>query len=342
MGVGDMPAANGLRSANAIWVYDNMSGARPATRDGFVAWPPPGFVPYSIVYARWSLSLPKADFSQALITMTNVAGQMVTRKEANAGGYGENTLVWVPDGLADNARWARPLTDTVYTVTVANVSVGGEKRTFSYNVTVFDPVFTGKAPTGIVLTSNTVDENQPAGTVIGTMSAVDPDAADGHTFKLINGTGGADNGLFAIVGDTLVTSATFNYEEADARTIRVQVTDHSGLSYVQIMTVDITNINEAPALPRSEVLVKGDAYVYSIRAIDPEGDSSSVSVISAPAWMNVAVDGTLITVSGSCSSDPGADNVVHLQLRDASGLTAEVSLAFQAARTVILIPLIVR
>ena len=73
MGTGDVPSANNLW--NDLWVFDtNYSAPRPGTRDGFVAWPPKGYVPYQAVYPRWSFSYPGADFSGASVTMSRVPG----------------------------------------------------------------------------------------------------------------------------------------------------------------------------------------------------------------------------------------------------------------------------
>jgi hypothetical protein len=55
------------------------------------------------------------------------------------GGFGEDTLVWIPKGLSDSATWSRPAFDTAYDVTIANVKIGGTTRMFNYRVTVFDP-----------------------------------------------------------------------------------------------------------------------------------------------------------------------------------------------------------
>ena len=49
------------------------------------------------------------------------------------------------------------------------------------------------APTNIALSSASVAENQPAGTVVGTLTATDQDAGDTHTFSLVAGTGSTDN-----------------------------------------------------------------------------------------------------------------------------------------------------
>lgn len=142
MGVGDAApeGQGGAAPANALWVFDgNSASARPAVRDDFVAWPPRGYVPWTQVYPRWSLSYPRADFSRATVRMTENGRDIATRLEPVANGYGENTLAWLPGSYSDGANWARPAQDTVYAVSVDNVLVGGSPRSFSYSVTVFDP-----------------------------------------------------------------------------------------------------------------------------------------------------------------------------------------------------------
>ncbi len=45
-GTGDIPGGSGYSAANDLWVFDShIWDARPATREAFVAWPPPGYVP---------------------------------------------------------------------------------------------------------------------------------------------------------------------------------------------------------------------------------------------------------------------------------------------------------
>jgi uncharacterized protein YkwD len=146
MGTGDVPqngpAANPYPPANALWVFDGLYGtARPATRAEYVAWPPPGFVPYQVVAPRWSFSYPGADFTNASVSMQRNGAAVPVRLEQVVTGYGENTIVWVPDNLDASAylQPTAPAVDTTSTVTLTNVLVGGAPRTFSYSVTVFDP-----------------------------------------------------------------------------------------------------------------------------------------------------------------------------------------------------------
>ena len=137
MGTGDV---TGSSRANALWVFDGRFGSmRPSVRDDFVAWPPPGYVPYTTVYPRWSFSYPDADFSSATVSMSENGASLATRKEAVSNGAGENTLVWLPGTYADGMSWARPAADTTYTVQINGVRINGATRSFNYNVKVFDP-----------------------------------------------------------------------------------------------------------------------------------------------------------------------------------------------------------
>jgi uncharacterized protein YkwD len=140
MGTGDLPFTGG-RTANALWVidYDHYSDPRPPTREAFVAWPPPGYVPYQVVFPRWSFSYAGASFSSATVTMTQGGAAVPVAMEALGNGYGENTLVWIPLGLGHSQSWPKPAKDTTYLVTISNVSIGAGTRTFTYQVTVFDP-----------------------------------------------------------------------------------------------------------------------------------------------------------------------------------------------------------
>ena len=153
MATGDVDATGSFLAANATWILDgNYGGPRPSTRDGFVAWPPPGYVPYQVVFPRWSLSYPGADFSAATVTMTsNGAPVPVSLEALDNPAYGENTIVWDYNGLdgdTDFSAAPKPSADTAYTVAVDGVNVGGKSMNFSYTVTVFDPAVagTGDAP----------------------------------------------------------------------------------------------------------------------------------------------------------------------------------------------------
>ena len=149
MGTGDIPPTAGHPPANALWVFDEHTwDDRPATREPFVAWPPPGYVPYHVVFPRWSLSYPGADFTAATVIMTRNGAPLSVDVRPVVTGYGENTLVWEPG--ADFNTFPGP--DITFTVDVDNVLVDGGSQSFVYSVIIFDPDTlseAGAAPVGM-------------------------------------------------------------------------------------------------------------------------------------------------------------------------------------------------
>ncbi|MBN2712279.1 MAG: DUF4347 domain-containing protein, partial [Planctomycetes bacterium] len=102
------------------------------------------------------------------------------------------------------------------------------------------------APTDIALDSSSVAENSAASTVVGNLSTVDQDSADTHTYSLVAGTGDTDNASFTISGGQLLTAASFDYESATTKSVRVQVSDGNGGVYEKALTINITPVNETP------------------------------------------------------------------------------------------------
>ncbi len=155
IGTGDVPQNGAFGRANAMWVIDSvaLAASRPATRDGFVAWAPKGYVPYQTVFARWSISYPGASFASAAVTMSRNGSAISSTILPVQTGFGENTLVWEPSvnlGVAG--------ADTPGDVTVSNVLLGGVPQTFTYRVIVFDPL--SVPGTGSTI-SVTINSNPP-------------------------------------------------------------------------------------------------------------------------------------------------------------------------------------
>lgn len=124
-------------ASNALYVH-GAAGSRPPTPNG-VAWPNRGYVPWQLLPIRsnrWSFSWPGASFASATVSMTrNGQALAAPTREAIATGYGDNTLVWLPQSVS----YTRPSQDVVYRVTISGISGGGAPATLSYTVTVIDP-----------------------------------------------------------------------------------------------------------------------------------------------------------------------------------------------------------
>ncbi|MFO0889623.1 MAG: SdrD B-like domain-containing protein [Isosphaeraceae bacterium] len=103
---------------------------------------------------------------------------------------------------------------------------------------------TNSAPTALAISSTSILENKPAGTVVGSFTATDPDPDQVFAFSLVPGDGSADNGSFSVSGNQLVTNGAFNFEAKSSYAIRARVTDQGGKSFEQTFTISVTNVNE--------------------------------------------------------------------------------------------------
>ncbi len=104
------------------------------------------------------------------------------------------------------------------------------------------------APENIVLSSGIVGENMPAGTVVGTLSAVDVDLGDQHSFTLVSGAGATDNVKFVVVGNELRTTTRIDFELHPVLSIRVRATDNSGASFEKILQITIDDRTEVESV----------------------------------------------------------------------------------------------
>ncbi|MGK7931313.1 MAG: cadherin domain-containing protein, partial [Microcystaceae cyanobacterium] len=100
------------------------------------------------------------------------------------------------------------------------------------------------APTDINLSHNTLDENTPIDTVIGSLTTVDPYSNDAFTYSFVSGDGDTDNNLFTIDGNALKANAVFDYETQDTYSIRVQTTDLDGNTYDKAFTINVSDVAE--------------------------------------------------------------------------------------------------
>ena len=138
IGTGDIPpGAN--RAANALYVFGQPRADTRQVREerGFVAWPPPGYVPAEVAWGRWSFVLPNADFSGATVDVSDesgpVAAQIIDRDR-----FIETGIVWAMGGGWDSGLLPNPSAgDHCYAVKISGVVVNGSvEAPFEYAVCV--------------------------------------------------------------------------------------------------------------------------------------------------------------------------------------------------------------
>ena len=175
-------------------------------------------------------------------TDPDVAGSHVYSLVAGDGASG-NALFTVQGNELRIAQSLDFETTASQTIRVRSTDQDGLFTEQAFTITVLD---VNEAPTAIALSSNSVQENQPIGTVVGLLTSADVDADESHAYTRVAGEGDADNASFTIVGNEVRTQAVFDFETKASYTIRVRSTDQDGLFTEQAFTVSVTDLNEAP------------------------------------------------------------------------------------------------
>jgi hypothetical protein len=155
-----------------------------------------------------------------------------------------------------------------------------------------------KPPANLRLSNASVPENRPAGTTVGQLSAVDPNAGDRVTFSLVSGAGGQDNASFRVVGRRLVTGETFDFETKNSYSVRVRAADARGAGSAKTFTISVTDVaeNVAPVAPDASRTTDEDTGL----PIDLTALASDAETATADLTFSVTdpAHGTLTGVGG--------------------------------------------
>jgi hypothetical protein len=130
----------------------------------------------------------------------------------------------------------------------------------------------GDAPTGLDLSANAVTENQPPGSVLGTLSSSDSDAGETFTYAAATGPGDDDNVAFDVDPDTgeVTTAASFDFETQSSLSFRVRTTDAEGLWFERAFTITVINANDAPQI----------SFDDELAGISEDADTSSATPVA--------------------------------------------------------------
>ncbi|MEP4476315.1 MAG: cadherin repeat domain-containing protein, partial [Lentilitoribacter sp.] len=172
------------------------------------------------------------------------------------------------------------------------------------------------APVDIDFSNSEVAENASGGTVIATLSTVDADDTDTHTYEIVSDP----SGYFEIVGDEIRVKdgANLDFETAPIHEISIQVTDSAGNTFTETMTIDLTDVNEHDVSSISDTDISANTIAENASA----GDSVGITASATDA------DGTNNTVTYSLSDDAGGifeidANTGEVSIADASGIDYE-------------------
>ena len=151
-------------------------------------------------------------------------------------------------------------------------------------------------------------ENSANGTIVGQLSAVDPDASDTATYTLVDDAGGR----FAIDGSNIVVAGSLDYETATSHQVTVRVTDGGGNTYDEIFTVNVGNVSgnftgtsageSLPGTSEEDTIqaLGGNDTLQGLAGDDTlNGDAGGDRAVYADATGGITVDLAAGTVSGA-------------------------------------------
>ena len=272
------------------------------------------------------------------IRENNAVGDSVGRlSSAPAESNGVYSLV-AGAGDTDNARF------TINGDTLKAGAVFDFETKTSYNIRVrttnsagsFDKAFVISVTdvkvlaTDILLSTDSIQENNALGDTIGILSSTPP-AESKRTYSLVAGSGDTDNGSFTIKDDTLKANAVFDYETKTSYSIRVQTTNAAG-SFAKAFTIRITD-NKPPSVPaltspaNNATNIALNTKLVWAASSDPEGDAITYTVLldtlSAPKdTVSENQAGTEYTPTGQKTGTR-----YYWQIVAKDGTTGEVSLS---------------
>ncbi len=188
---------------------------------------------------------------------------------------------------------------------------------------VRDGAIVNSAATDINITSNTVGDNMPAGTVVGTLAVVDADIGDTNTFALACVAPGADDGSFAISGNMLQSADVLVAQVKSSYSICIRATDSFGLTFDKNMTINVlvNSQTNADGSTTSAFFNIQDAMTYM------DGDGNVVTEGTA-----LAQDGRDVRVVATTYPDGKAEYRVNY---DALGGESAVHFDIPGAETVV-------
>jgi gliding motility-associated-like protein len=128
------------------------------------------------------------------------------------------------------------------TVEVTATSDGSISREFTIEVTNVE-----EPPTDITITSASVNENEPKGTLVGRLSTVGGSVTN-PILQFADGNN--DNNLFRLNGERLSTNAVFDREEKSSYKVRIRAVGDGSLT--KDFTITVSNVNDAPQVSVNE------------------------------------------------------------------------------------------
>jgi hypothetical protein len=180
----------------------------------------------------------------------------------------------------------------------------------------------------LTLSNSSVAENQPAGTLVGTIGPADLETASA-VYTLSPGPGGADNSRFAIEGNQLRLRTPLNFEAKAAYSIRVQM-QSGGIVLYQVFTIQAVDVNESPTgvnLSSATIPENNEVGVTvgAFQGLDPDtGELLTYTLVDGAGGTDNAsftIEGNQLKAAESFAPGRKRAYSVRVRVTDAGGLS---------------------
>ncbi len=163
-----------------------------------------------------------------------------------------------------------------------------------------------------------IAENSANGTIVDLIQAIDVDADDQLKYTIQGGTGSNAFLVGSKTGQiTVANTRKLDYETTQSFTLQIQVTDLQGLADTAVITINLTNVNEAPTL---------DDYYFTI-----DENSTNATLLGTVQGTDIDANDllTYTIISGTGTSAFNLNqNTGEITINDATQLDYETTSRF--------------
>ena len=274
-------------------------------------------------------NLPTGSTIGTLTPMDPDSGNIVTLTLADQLLYPGNGY-FILDG--NILKTTQPLdfeTTPTFTLGIIGTDQSGLTNSFETEIQVEG---VNEAPTSIDLDNSTITENQPSGSVVGNLIALDPEPTDAHSFTTANTNLYPDNQSFFLEGNQLKASQTFDFEAGREYRVCIQATDQGGLSTQSYFTITVTDANDSPtsiALDSATIMENQQpgTTIGTLSAIDDDAvDSWSYQLTETQTYPDnnfFQIQGDILKSTAIFDHESKPNYLVCIEVTDNSSMTAK-------------------
>ncbi len=186
-----------------------------------------------------------------------------------------------------------------YEIAIEVTDAGGLSNSREFTISIND---LPPQVTSIELSNASVNENEDAGILVGSLETFGEDLSGSFSYDLVSGEGDTDNEAFSINSNQLLTTTSFDFETKSSYSIRI-MTDDGTLTGEEVLIITVTDVAEAPT-----DLGLSSATITENNAIgDVVGTLSSTDEDTGETF-------TYSLVSGTGDDDNASFNIVNDEL----------------------------